>query len=182
MAAEVIERTRPWLLWAAVVIAWLGLVWAEPLLFFIPVVFLVAEWPRRPLTVLYDGDCAFCELTRKWMSRLDPFRMLEWRAYQSGAGREWGITDEQAAERVYLISGGKNYGGFAAFRMMILWNPLWYPFAAAALWLASPMSRAILAAGLVIFFSPVFSPVGEAIYRVIARNRGRLVRGSKCDV
>jgi predicted DCC family thiol-disulfide oxidoreductase YuxK len=62
---------------------------------------------------------------------------------------------------------------------MLLYNPITY-FAMAVL-IAMPYRR-ISASVLLALFLPVFRPVGEAVYNLIARNRHRLMPGSSCQV
>jgi predicted DCC family thiol-disulfide oxidoreductase YuxK len=143
------------------------------------------EWPAGPLTVIYDGDCGFCERTRRWFGRLDLEGTFRWLPSQSGAGAAYGITGEMARQRVYLAAGGKVYSGFRAFRMMLLYNPAAYLVAYAVL--AAPGAgdskfRNVTVAALLVLFSPLFAPVGEAAYAVVARNRHKLSRNSRCQV
>src|SRR5262249_22906969 len=143
------------------------------------------DWPSTPLIVIYDGDCGFCERTRRWFERLDLERTFCWRPFQSGAGRPFGITEEMALHRVYLATPGKLYSGFRAFRMMLLYNPAAYIVTYVVL--AAPGAgdstfRNILVAILLVVFSPVFAPAGEAVYSVIARNRHKLSRSNNCQV
>ena len=39
----------------------------------------------------------------------------------------------------------------------------------------------VLVAILLVLFSPLFTPIGEALYRVLARNRHRLAADSHCE-
>jgi predicted DCC family thiol-disulfide oxidoreductase YuxK len=146
---------------------------------------IFAAWPNQPMLVIYDGDCGFCEKTRAWMDRFDLEGILRWRPYQSGAGHAFGITDSDANRRVYLINGDKIYSGFGAFKMMVLCNPISYLVTYALL--AAPGAaeskfRTILSAILLFLFSPLFTPIGEAAYALVARNRNRLSLQSTCRI
>jgi predicted DCC family thiol-disulfide oxidoreductase YuxK len=146
---------------------------------------LFAPWPKAPLLVIYDGDCGFCAKTKNFLERLDLENMLRWRPYQSGAGRSFGITDADAAQRLYLVNGDRIYSGFGAFKMIVLCNPVSYLVTYVVL--AAPGAgdstfRNVTVACLLFLFSPVFRPAGEAIYAVIARNRNRLSAGSACHI
>ena len=139
------------------------------------------EWPRARWLVIYDGDCGFCARSKKVFERIDLEGLLDWRPFQSGAGREHGISDEEASDRVYLVTGSKIYSGYRAFRMMLLFNPVTY-FAIATL-IALPgggavLYRRIVVAALLVFF--LATPLGERAYRIVARNRYRLSAGSTC--
>jgi predicted DCC family thiol-disulfide oxidoreductase YuxK len=141
------------------------------------------EWPREQWLVIYDGDCGFCTRTKKWFDRFDLEGLFTWRPYQSGAGLAHGISDVEASERLYLVAGATIYSGFSAFRRMLLFNPLTY-FAMAILIATPPgdasLYRRIVVSALLIFFLPPLIPVGERVYRVIARNRYRLSANSTC--
>jgi predicted DCC family thiol-disulfide oxidoreductase YuxK len=143
------------------------------------------DWPRSRWLVIYDGDCGFCNRSKGWFERLDLEGLLEWRPFQSGAGRAHGITDADAAERLYLVAGQKIYSGFRAFRMMLLFNPVTY-FVMAIL-VAAPrgeaaLYRRLVVGGLLAFFLPPLIPVGEWAYRLVARNRYKLSANSACAV
>lgn len=144
---------------------------------------MFVTWPRSRWLVFYDGDCGFCNQCKRWMERFDFEDLLDWRPYQSGGGRVHGITDDQAAERLYLVTESKIYSGFRAFRMMLLFNPVTY-FLIAAL-IAAPQGEAalyrrVVVSGLLAFFLPPFAPIGEWVYRMVARNRYRLSANSTC--
>ncbi len=44
----------------------------------------VVAWPKRPLEAFYDGDCGFCELSRRAMARVDPGGVYIWEKLQTG--------------------------------------------------------------------------------------------------
>ena len=136
------------------------------------------DWPDR-VTVIYDGDCGFCNQTREWFDRFDLERLLEWEPLQSGVNRRYGIPDAAVQERLYLVVGNRIYAGFAAFKMMLLYNPIFYLVTAALV--TTPIRRPIVAA-LLILFSPPFAPIGEAAYNLVAKNRHRLSPESTCKV
>ncbi|MCU1261254.1 MAG: hypothetical protein JWO80_4139 [Bryobacterales bacterium] len=146
---------------------------------------IFADWPDAPLLVLYDGDCGFCMRTRRWFERFDLEGMFHWRAYQSGAGAENGVSETDSSRRLYLIRGKDIYSGFGAFKMMVLWNPISYLVTYTILAAPGPgdsLFRNIVVFVLLLVFSPVFSPIGEGIYMLIARNRRHLSPASNCRV
>ena len=102
---------------------------------------------------------------------------------QASVLERFGITEDMARERVYLAGGGRVIGGFRAFRSMLLYNPAAYVVTYAVLAAPGPRDstfRNVLVAILLVIFSPLFTPVGEAFYRVLARNRHRLMKNSQC--
>jgi hypothetical protein len=86
-------------------------------------------------------------------------------------------------ERPYLVAADRVYGGFRAFRAMLLYNPAVYLLTYIVLAAPGPRDssfRNVLVAILLVLFSPLFTPIGEALYRVLARNRHRLAADSHC--
>ncbi len=134
--------------------------------------------------MIWDGDCGFCATSRKWVEVFDFGRQLVWRTYQSGAGTALGISEEQARQRLYVAYGGRTWSGFAAFKKIVLWNPAWHLL----LWgvLILPGLNAVLRDGMAVAvllaFSPLCSPIGNAAYDLVARNRHRLMPNSTCGL
>ena len=146
----------------------------------------VAAWPKRPLEAFYDGDCGFCELSRRAMARVDPGGVYIWEKLQTGrAQSQYGISNDALMQRLHLVIDGREIrSGFAAFKRMLLANPATYfCFAAAVLasgWVSAGF-RSLVIAVLVAFFFPLFSPIGEAAYNWIARNRHLMMGGESCQ-
>ena len=146
----------------------------------------VAAWPKRPLEVFYDGDCGFCELSRRVMTRVDPGRVYTWEKLQTGrAQSQYGVSNDALTQRLHVvIDGGEIRSGFAAFKRMLLANPITYFFFAAAVlgsgWVSAGF-RSLVIAAFVAFFFPLFSSVGEAAYNWVARNRHLMMGGESCQ-
>ena len=111
----------------------------------------------EPLNVLYDGDCAFCVRSLRFVKRTDrfgAFRLVdtarpEWRAQFPQIRPE-----ETEAAMLVVTASGEVFSGFYAFRRMLRASPwLW------SLWL--------------VFYFPGATVVGPRIYGWIARNRRR---------
>jgi len=140
------------------------------------------DWPRSNPTVLYDGDCGFCFRTRGWMERFDLEKIFVWKPFQL-AKDLYGISPEDLRKRLYLVADEKKYSGFGAFKMMLLYNPITYFAMLIALMMPQSVylhRRSWVAIFLVLFFSPLFAPVGEAVYALVARNRHRILSGETC--
>jgi predicted DCC family thiol-disulfide oxidoreductase YuxK len=141
------------------------------------------DWPGEPMTVIYDGDCGFCNKARRFFEEMDLEKAFRWERSQAGALDRFGITPEMARDRAYLVAAGRVYGGFRAFRAMLLYNPAVYLVTYIVLAAPGPRDssfRNVVVAILLVLFSPLFTPVGEALYRVLARNRHRLAANSHC--
>ncbi len=141
-------------------------------------------WPRGPVSVIWDGSCGFCAMAKRWVCLFDVDGILVWHPYQSGVGRELGIPDDQAIERMYVAHGGRIWSGFAAFKKIALWNPVWHlaGWAVLAVPAIGPVPKATCVALLLLCFSPLFAPVGEAAYAWVARNRHRFGGNSNCGI
>ena len=106
--------------------------------------------------VYYDGECALCETARRWLSRLDVSRSVDWTAYQSLLEPPRGLSWLDLESAMWIDTGsGKLLRGFHAFRMLACRLP---PLTALAplLWL------------------PGMARLGEWAYGLVARNRCRL--------
>jgi len=125
------------------------------------------EWlrNRKPKQVLYDGLCPFCRRTVRVLAAMDLFRRLEFVDFRALNLVEYGqthgvtLTAEALDSEMYVMSGGKSYGGFEGYRQMALSIP--------ALWPLVPF-----------LFLPGMATIGKWVYGYIAHNRLALV---KCD-
>jgi len=183
------RRTRLWAIWIGLLLA-LGMnVLTERTfgVFFyaMPICYLAfIEWPRSMGTVLYDGDCGFCDRTRVWMERFDLEKLFVWKPFQQARDLH-GISQEALRQRLYLVTEKKKYSGFQAFKIMLLFNPLSYFVMLGALVLPQSVylhHRSWVAIFFLLFFSPLFVPAGETAYAWIARNRHRILSGATCAV
>ena len=143
------------------------------------------DWPAAPLTAIYDGECGFCRRAKRWMEKIDLEQILQWVPYQDGGAERFGIPRAEAERRLQLVVGPRTYSGYAAIKMILLYNPVTY-FVMAAM-VAAPRSavstaRMVMVAMLLALFLPPFEPIGQAVYGVIARNRRRLAPGGACSV
>lgn len=110
--------------------------------------------------VYYDTLCPFCQRTRRTLARLDWRGRLQFRDLHDRGVMEAdvpGVSYQRAlAEMIVRAPGGKVYGGFDALRELAWVLP--------PLWLVAPL-----------LYLPGAAWVGRRLYRVIARNRYRLV-------
>ena len=182
---------------------WLGILFHAGLLLLgggiLPLSFLVlltsflafADWPSPPVLVLYDGSCGFCTETKNRLRTIDFDRMFDWQPYQRGAGSRHGISEQALERSLHLVVGAsghnkfKIYNGFAAFKILVLHSPLFYLLVVTLLAIPGPgpsAFRCVLVTALILFFSPLCSPIGEAAYNLVARNRHRLPSKERCQV
>ena len=129
------------------------------------------EWPKPGALVFYDGDCGFCDATRRWFVRSDPERGFNWVPLQSAVNR-YGISTELLAEKLHLILCGKTFRGFSAFKVLVLYNPLMYMlFASIACLQPRVPGYRWLAIAVIAIFSAPMRPIGESAYDWISRHR-----------
>ena len=115
----------------------------------------MSSWTTR-WVVYYDGDCALCNTARRWLSRLDASRSVDWTAYQSLPQPPQGLSWLDLESAMWLDTGDdRPVAGFHAIRMLALRLP---PLTALApvLWL------------------PGMARLGGWAYGLVARNRCRL--------
>lgn len=110
-------------------------------------------------TLVYDGDCAFCTSSVRWVPRLR-LRVDEMVAWQHADLGSLGLTEQQCDEAAWLVVDGRRWGGAAAAAHLLLRGP-WY-------W--RPLG--------VLLLTPPFSWVARAAYRWIAKNRDRMPGGT----
>lgn len=180
------RRLRPWAIWGGILFH-TGLLVLTGRTFGVFYVAILASylafvaWPRS-LTMLYDGDCGFCDASRRLFTRLDLEGRTRWIPYQAATSR-YGISEEALQQRAHLVVDGRVYAGFAAFKQLLLYNPVTYFVLAVALSLPEPAGwhpRRWLAVALCVVFFPLTEPLGERVYRLVARNRHRLPGRSRC--
>ena len=101
------------------------------------------------ITVIFDGQCHFCQQSVTWIARKLTVTALP---FQTSDLAPFNLTKEQCAKQVYVVSQGVTYGGAAAiaFLMKQRGNRL--------LWLSIKIS----------------GPLGCAGYRWIAAHRNSL--------
>lgn len=133
-------------------------------------------WPTSPATMLYDGDCAFCDRTRRFFERLDVDGLVRWVAGQSIPASQLpsGVTPQALTQRVYFVAGNRVTSGFSAFKSLLARLSVTYGVLLLLLIGSSTHLRPLVAAAVLIVLSPVAVPIGERVYALVARNRHRL--------
>jgi hypothetical protein len=95
------------------------------------------------------------------------------------------MSTDALKERLHFVADGKIYAGFKAFKMILLYNPLF--FLAVTVVLLAPgrgdsAFRSWFTAAMILLFFPLFNPVGEWLYMRVAANRHLILPGSTCKV
>ncbi|MGA9748696.1 MAG: DCC1-like thiol-disulfide oxidoreductase family protein [Nocardioides sp.] len=111
------------------------------------------------MTLVFDGDCAFCSTSARWLVRWAPTTasVVPWQRTDLAA---LGLTADQCTDAVQWVDGDRHASGAAAIAAHLRSSRVWWRIVGRALG-----SRA----GLV---------VAEPAYRWVARNRYRLPGGT----
>ncbi|HEX8550998.1 MAG TPA: DUF393 domain-containing protein [Abditibacteriaceae bacterium] len=113
--------------------------------------------------LIYDGDCAFCTRSANLMQRLAGKRLKITPSQAEGALQlHPNLTQEGAAQRVYLVSGKRLFGGAEAVARVLALRR-WGGIA-------------------LIYYFPPLRPLLDAIYDLVARNRQKLGCGDSCSL
>ena len=68
------------------------------------------------ITVIFDGQCEFCQQSVTWIQRKLVITALP---FQTSELAPFNLTKEQCAKQVYVISEGITYGGAAAIALLL---------------------------------------------------------------
>ena len=145
--------------------------------------FAFARWPEKQLTVIWDGSCGFCRVTKELLQKLDFDPLFHWRPLQSGIGDQYGLTKEQLRQALYAAGPGWLLRGYSAIRRMVIHLPLFAMTITAAIALSpGPQTRRAIVALVILYLLPISNPIGNLIYGWIARHRHELLAGETCEL
>ena len=68
------------------------------------------------ITVIFDGQCEFCQQSVTWIQRKLDVTALP---FQTSDLSSFSLTREQCAKQVYVVSDGITYGGAAAIAFLL---------------------------------------------------------------
>ncbi len=68
------------------------------------------------ITVIFDGQCHFCQQSVTWIARKLTITALP---FQTSDLAPFNLTKEQCAKQVYVVSQGITYGGAAAIAFLL---------------------------------------------------------------
>lgn len=111
--------------------------------------------PKR--TVIFDGECEFCQSWIKRGKAFDWFKVIDWRArLEPGLAAEFPQTGKEETKNriVSICPDGKALGGFFAMRDIMLRLPVTFLPA-------------------LLMHLPGAGWIGEPVYQWISRNRHR---------
>ncbi len=127
---------------------------------------------RARNTVFYDGDCGFCERSIGVVRAFDWLGLFRYAKLQSEEARVAGIPPERYPSQMVLRTGeGKGtrlWAGWRAVKQIWLRTPAYYAAMAGAVFV-----HPVLAVALALALTPIGNPLGDWLYRLVARNRHR---------
>ncbi len=68
------------------------------------------------ITVIFDGDCEFCQQSVTWIQQKLAVNAI---AFQAADLQPFNLTREQCAKQLYVISGSHTYAGADAIRYLL---------------------------------------------------------------
>jgi predicted DCC family thiol-disulfide oxidoreductase YuxK len=68
------------------------------------------------ITVIFDGDCEFCQQSLKWIQQKLAVNAI---AFQTADLQPFNLTKEQCAKQLYVISDSVTYAGADAIRYLL---------------------------------------------------------------
>jgi len=110
-------------------------------------------------TLVYDGDCAFCTSSVRWVTKLHLAAdvVVAWQHADLDA---LGLTQEQCEESIQLVEPTRTTAGHVAVGRLLL-RSAWY-------W--RPLG--------VLLLTPPVSWLAKAVYRWVADNRDKMPGGT----
>lgn len=119
----------------------------------------MSESEAGKFTVIYDGDCGFCQRSLKRLRStdvLDRFTYLDFHEKTEVERRFPSLRGADFENAMYAIDpAGRSFRGYFAFRRLIWASPLLWPL-------------------IPLFYFPGASLVGPKVYAWIANHRSRL--------
>ena len=110
-------------------------------------------------TLVYDGDCAFCTSSVRFLGRLR-LRVDDVIPWQFADLTTLGLTQQQCEDAVQLVEPGRTTAGHVAFARLLLRSQWWW----------KPLG--------VLMLTPPISWVARGVYRWIANNRDKMPGGT----
>jgi hypothetical protein len=128
-------------------------------------------WPREPLTVFYDRDSGFCKKVKSFYQKIDLEGLYRWNSLpQCGDAGAYGVGGSQFRESISVKWGDKHYNGFAALKILLLYNPLLYFLLVVVLRSPDVFGvRRWIAVIVLLLFSPLSDLFGERLFRLLAQ-------------
>ena len=110
--------------------------------------------------LIFDGDCGFCTTTANFIEKNSTAK-VDAQPYQWAKLADFGLTENEAAAKVQLVSGGKIYAGHHCMAKLLLLQP-------------NPILKFVGA----VMVMPSVDPISAKVYDWVAANRQKLPGGT----
>jgi len=130
------------------------------------------EWPKPPLVVVYDNQRRSLDSIRRFFVWVDTAGQFTWVPFHSQPAPS-DLALKQPQNSLLLLYQGKVLRGFAAFKRLLLWNPLFY-FGYVILLGRQPrffQYHRWVAVFVLAMFTPFLAFAGESAYQWILHRR-----------
>ena len=110
--------------------------------------------PNKPI-IAYDNTCQFCTSAKLDMEKIDRKKKLKWVGISNFNYKQYKLKKDDLLGEMHLISNGKVYKGYYAWKQIARKIPLIYPV-------------------YLISLLPGVDFVGNKMYKAIAKHRYKL--------
>jgi predicted DCC family thiol-disulfide oxidoreductase YuxK len=114
---------------------------------------------KKPI-LIFDGDCGFCTTTANWIHK-NSLITIEVQPYQWAKLEDFGLTAEEAADKVQLVAEGKVFAGHHCMAKLLLMQP-----------------NVLLKFLGAVMVAPGVDPISAKFYDWVAANRHKLPGGT----
>ncbi|MEK6868802.1 MAG: DUF393 domain-containing protein [Nanoarchaeota archaeon] len=109
---------------------------------------------NKPI-VAYDNTCQFCTSAKLDMEKIDRKKRLKWIGINKFDYKKYKLKKKDLLREMHLISNGKVYKGYYAWKQIAKKIPLMYP-------------------PYLISLIPGVDFIGDNVYKIIAKHRHKL--------
>ena len=78
--------------------------------------------------IIYDNKCEFCIGTKNVFNKIDKKQKIKWIGINNFNNKKLKINKKSLLKEIHLISNGKVYKGYYAFKQISKNNPFLFPF------------------------------------------------------
>ena len=110
--------------------------------------------PDKPI-VAYDNTCQFCTSAKLDMEKIDKKKKLKWVGIDNFNYKKYNLKKGDLLKEMHLISNGKAYKGYYAWKQIAKRIPLLFPL-------------------YIISLIPGIDFIGDKVYRIISKHRYNL--------
>ena len=110
--------------------------------------------PDKPI-IAYDNTCRFCTIAKRDMEIIDKKKKLKWVGIDNFNYKKYNLKKDDLLNEMHLISDGKAYKGYYAWKQIAKNAPLLFPL-------------------YLISLIPSVDFIGDKVYKIISKHRYKL--------